>query len=459
MSSYCALNPTTNLSQPPVVGYLLKTFPKLSETFILNEILELERQGVALHLFSLRSPADETPHPAVAQVKSPVTYIPSLLPSPTAQATNALIETHLALLGEAASQPSPQFYSAVNLFFQRQDPKDINELLQGIYLARELQRLNVAHLHVHFANIPAATAEIAYEICRVPFSITAHAKDIYLTPSAELDRRIAKAEFVLTCTDFNRRYLNELSTSDTPIHLAYHGIDLARFTGDTATQSAPLEVLSVGRFCEKKGFTYLLQACRQLRDRGVRFHCAIVGYGPLEAQMQAQITDYDLEAVVTLVGKLTQDQVLECYRQADAFVLPCVVTEDGDRDGIPNVLLEAMAMGLPVVSTGISGIGELVRPEENGLLVPQRDADALAQAMLRLAEDDGLRSRLGQAGQRTVQQGFTLSQNVGEVKAHLFRALQPVAPKDGWVSDFSAAIAASINQQSVNQQSVQEITS
>ncbi|MEB3355902.1 MAG: glycosyltransferase [Synechococcales bacterium] len=420
MSRYCQ----------PVIGYLVKTFPKVSETFILNEILELERQGLNLHIFSLRSPTDKRPHPAVAQIKSPITYIPSLLPEATPQATLELVEAQQELLREA-----PQaFLRALECFAQGPETREVNELWQAVYLAREIQRLQIVHLHVHFANVPAATAELAQQICWFPFSITAHAKDIYLTEPAVLDRRMAKAEFVLTCTDFNRCYLTDLSTSDTPIYLAYHGIDLNRFMPfPCPKRPEPVQLLSVGRFCEKKGFSYLLQACRLLQERGILFHCAIVGYGPLQTQMEEWIRDYQLDSVVTLVGQLTQDQLIERYCQADLFVLPCVVTEDGDRDGIPNVLLEAMAMGLPVVSTNVSGIGELVQSGENGLLVPERDALALADALETLITDLKGRSRLAQSGQHTVRQRFTLPQNVGEVKAHLLHALgQGNSPQPGW---------------------------
>jgi glycosyltransferase involved in cell wall biosynthesis len=285
-----------------------------------------------------------------------------------------------------------------------------------------MERLGIDHLHVHFANIPAATAEIAQKLTGIPFSMTAHAKDIYLTDDVALDRRMGSAEFVLTCTEYNRRYLEAVSTSDTPIYRSYHGIDLTRFrprgeTAETVTfAQAPLNILSVGRFCEKKGFPDLLDACHQLKQAQVPFRCQIVGFGPLASRLQGQIATLGLEGDVTLVGKLTQDEVIEQYHRADVFVLPCLVTEDGDRDGIPNVLLEAMATGLPVVSTAISGITELVQSGTNGLLVPEKDAAAIAQALTLLAQAPSLRQELGRAGRRTVHQNFTLEHNVGQVK-------------------------------------------
>ena len=434
-------------AQKPVIGYLLKTFPKLSETFILNEILELERQGLNLHIFSLRRPSDRRQHPALSQLQAPVTYIPSLLPEWHHDEETQLIKNQVAW-----GQRDPnQLMAALQFYCDRPESRRFNEFLQGCYLATELERLGIEHLHVHFANIPTATAEIAQHLSGVPFSITAHAKDIYLTEPAALDRRLRSAEFVLTCTDFNRRYLNTISTSDTPIHLSYHGIDLSRFTRhpDVAAppsppSARPLQLLSVGRFCEKKGFAYLLEACQQLQIAEVNFHCNLVGYGPLQAALEAQIQALELTERVTLVGQLTQDQVIEQYGQADVFVLPCLVTDDGDRDGIPNVLLEAMALGVPVVSTAISGITELVQSGQNGLLIPEKDVAALTAALLQLEQDTALRQRLGQAGSRTVHQNFTLTDNVGQVKDWLLHALRSPARESLWPTTLSPTLEAAI---------------
>jgi glycosyltransferase involved in cell wall biosynthesis len=410
----------------PVIGYLLKTFPKLSETFILNEMLELERQGMTLHIFSLRSPQDTRHHPAVSQLRATVTYIPSLLPQWSHAEETALVDSQLFW----SRRDAEQMLTLLEFYRDRPEERRFNEFLQGCYLAQEMERLGIDHLHVHFANVPAATAEIAQKLTGIPFSMTAHAKDIYLTDDAALNRRIHSAEFVLTCTDYNRRYLETLSTSNTPIYRSYHGIDLTRFRPEspsaaTETQVHPtLNILSVGRFCEKKGFSYLLDACHQLKQAQIPFHCKIVGFGELESRLQAHIARLDLNSEVTLLGKLTQDAVIEKYHQADVFVLPCLVTEDGDRDGIPNVLLEAMATGLPVVSTAISGITELVQSEANGLLVSEKDATTIAQALTRLAQNPSLRQKLGRAGSRTVHQNFTLEHNVGQVKHWLLNVLQ-----------------------------------
>ncbi len=409
----------------PVIGFLLKTYPKLSETFILNEILELEDQGLNLHIFSLREPQEDRVHPGVARVKAPVTYIPSLKPVDAPEKEDELLNAHRTLF----DQDPGTYLKALNFYQSRDEERCLHEFLQGGYLGLQLQQLGITHLHVHFANIPTATAEIAQIFSGVSYSITAHAKDIYLTERVVLDRRMAKAKFVLTCTDYNRRYLEEVSTSCTPIHLAYHGLDVTRFSPAPRPQTSgvPL-ILSVGRFCEKKGFPYLLKACYLLKQQGLSFKSAIIGYGPLENAIRQQIDQLELNEYVTLVGQLAQDELIKYYQRADAFVLPCLVTDDGDRDGIPNVLLEAMAMELPVVSTDISGISELVIPNHNGLLVPEKNEQTLSQALKTLICQPELRKTLGRTGRLTVLEKFGLTNNVGVVKDWLLSAVkEPVA--------------------------------
>ena len=411
----------------PLIGFLLKTYPKLSETFILNEILELERQGLNLHIFSLRCPQKRRTHPGIAQVKAPVTYLPSLLPEFNPVQEKELLDAHLALF----HQDNGTYFRALQFYMERPEERRLHEFLQGGYLAWKLQQLGITHLHAHFANVPTATAEIAQAFTGLSYSVTAHAKDIYLSDNGALDRRMAKAEFVLTCTDYNRRYLEQISTSRTPIHLAYHGLDVTRFSPKPRTQQSDVPlILSVGRFCEKKGFPYLLQACHTLKQVGVPFRCAIVGYGPLEKSIRHQISVLGLNEQITLVGKLTQDQLIEYYQQADIFVLPCLVTDDGDRDGIPNVLLEAMAMEVPVISTNISGISELVESNQNGVLVPEKDALSLTQALEALMRQPELRTALGKAGRLTVMEKFGLTRNVGAVKDWLLQAVnEPLKPQ------------------------------
>jgi glycosyltransferase involved in cell wall biosynthesis len=424
MSQFHQLSQSTadRALKPAPIGYLMKSYPKISETFILNEILELERQGVDLHLLSLRPCPDVKSHPDVAKVKAPVTYIPKLRQAQ--QYHWESIQKLLSVQWHWLSQ-SPEAYWQAWSYCQQQG-LEVEDFLQAAYLAYVLQDLKIRHLQVHFANLPTAIVEIAQHFYDFSFNIFAHAKDIYLTPPEVLDRRVQKAKFVLTCTGFNAQYLRQISSSDTPIVLSYHGLNLDRFTPNPRQRQqaeTPL-LMSVGRFCEKKGFPYLLRTCAQLKQAGYHFRCMIVGYGEMQAELEQLIETLNLTEVVTLPGKQTQDELVHLYNQAHVFVLPCLVTDDGDRDGIPNVLLEAMAMELPVVSTDISGIGELVENQRNGFLVPEKDSETLAMALAQLIESPEVRQTYGQQGRRKVLQQFNLERNVAEIR-NLFMQVAP----------------------------------
>jgi glycosyltransferase involved in cell wall biosynthesis len=411
------------------VAYLLKTFPRLSETFILNEILGLERLGIDIQIFSLQKPDSGPVHPAVAQVKGTVTYVPLRGPRFRFADLGRLLLCHLKL----SLVETRRYCTAAKFFFFEPGKFRLLDYLQAGYLAWVLRRDGFAHLHVHFANVPASVAEVVHRLIGIPYSLTAHAKDIYLTPAAELARKIEAAECVLTCTAHNQRYLEDLASGRTPVRLAYHGVDLGRFGiwpphPPTAISDRPL-IVSVGRFCEKKGFAYLICACRILADHGYRFNCQIVGYGELQNKLERMIVDLRLEEFVELPGRMTQDQLAALYQRARMFVLPCLITGNGDRDGIPNVLIEAMASGTPVISTDVSGISELVQHMENGLLVKQRDVRAIAEAMELLFFRHDLGSRLARNGRETVLRRFTLEASALRVHDILCSVLDRGAPQ------------------------------
>ena len=399
------------------IAYLMKTYPRLSETFILNEILGLEALGAHLHIFSLRHPDESSFHPAVERVNAHITYTLDLTGVRSILNWLLLLKLHLLLL---IRRPIA-YVRTVWTYLRQPGRQRLKELIHAGYFADAVRRSGCTHIHAHFANIPTTVAELIHGFTDLPFSFTAHAKDIYRSNPAELDRKIGKAKFVLTCTDYNRRYLTTLSTSDTEIHCVYHGIDLSLFDGrkrsseqDVSGDDVPL-VLSVGRYCEKKGFPYLIRACRLLQERGFRFQCVIVGYGPMRDELEALIADLGVESCVSLAGKMTQDRVAEMYRSADIFALPCLVTDDGDRDGIPNVLIEAMAQRLAVVSTDVSGISELVEPMQNGLLVPEKNATALADALETMLLHPKLRQEIGDRGREKVMRHFSLASSASEV--------------------------------------------
>ncbi len=391
------------------VAYLVKTFPRLSETFILNEILGVEELGLELEIFSLRKlpPESEPVHPDVAKVKGSVRYIPSFIRPLWPPGLLLLLFSQLTLLFAAPLR----YFAAVRFHFSSGNNPRLKDFLQAGYLARALRRGKVTHLHAHFANVPTTVAEIVKHLTGIGYSFTAHAKDVYLTPPSELARKIKEAECVLTCTASNQRYLAGLADQGTPVRLAYHGVDVSRFralpSGDSPQNDGAPLILSVARLCEKKGLEFLIEACRILVDRGVAFQCRIVGYGPLEDKLQKMIASLALRDTVFLLGKMTQDQLAKLYPQSNLFVLPCMVLENGDQDGIPNVLFEAMVCGVPIISTEIPGVCELIEHQKNGLLVEQRNSPALADAMELLIGSPGLRNDLARKGRQTVLAGFT----------------------------------------------------
>lgn len=406
----------------PRIGYLLKVFPKVSETFILQEVLDLEALGLDLSVFALEPPTDPITHDMVGQVRASVTYLPRSLGT----LHHNPFWAHLRLFIS-----SPRRYVSTIQFWRRStEQPSWPKFLQAGSLAAALLNQRIGHLHVHFANAPTSVAELAHRLTDIPYSMTCHAKDIFLTPPATLQRKMHHAEFVVTCTEDNRQYLQRLSDNGTPLLRLYHGLNLARFDRlrhdhPTAPSAIPT-IVSVARFREKKGLLTLLHACHLLNVRGYRFHCCIVGFGPLQSAMEALIQEFHLEHLVLLMGQQPLEEVVGLYQRADIFALPCQVAQDGDRDGIPNVLMEAMACRLPVVTTGVSGIPELVRHDHNGLLVPQRDPEALALALAHLLDHPAIRQRLGQAGRETIEQQFTSSHASHQLKTLFLTGTVPI---------------------------------
>jgi len=385
------------------LGVLVRVWPKLSETFILEEVLGLERQGLDLRLYALDAPTDAIAHDAVARVRSPLWRVPP------AAAGSGLLARHAAL---AAARPLG-YLRALATALQR-GQAGWRDFVRAGGLAAQLRRDGVAHLHAHFISGPADIAQLAACMAGIPFSISAHAKDIYLSQPADLARRLAAARFTVTCTEANRATLAAIAPQ-APIRLMYHGVDREVF--HPALRTAPREqdtplLVAVGRLRAKKGLDTLIDACALLHARGERVRCEIVGYGEEQDALARRIEDAGLAGHVRLVGKLRRDQVLERYARASVFVQPSRIAADGDRDGIPNVLLEAMAMGLPVVATRVSGIPELVRDGHNGLLVEPDAPHALAQAIAQLLHAPAQAAALGAAARASVAESFDNDANL-----------------------------------------------
>jgi glycosyltransferase involved in cell wall biosynthesis len=384
------------------VAYVLKMYPRFSETFILNELLELERQGVELHVFSLKRPNDGVAHADVGRLAASVTYLPQTLPGLVAAQWRALFQQPLLLLRVLARA------------VRRPRKSSIKHVLQAGVVASALTAGRFDHIHAHFASGATSVARHASLMTGVPYSFTAHAKDIFLHTVRPLDirRKLKDARFAVTVSDFNVDHLAPLATASRVVRI-YNGLDLDRFYRNGAQRDNPPLVLAVGRLIEKKGFEDLVRASADLARGGSRFRCSIVGDGALEGRLRGLVAELGVGGFVDLAGRLPRERLLELYPRASVFAAPCVVGGDGDRDGLPTVLIEAMALGVPVVATPVTGIPELVEDGVTGLLVPERDQAALAAAIEKLLADEALAQRLTAAARNRVEEYFDLRRNVG----------------------------------------------
>ncbi len=389
----------------PRIAYVLKRFPRLSETFILNEILELERRGVPIEIFSLLEPAEKLRHETLKRVQAQVTYLPQdfFLKKWRVQEGRYLEGTF-------------RERSFKELFQGEQVPEGSVLFLKASALALLARAKGVKHLHAHFGTGATTVAMLASRLTGIPYSFTAHAKDIYheSVDTVLLKEKILGARFVITVSEYNRRHLAELAGEDLKgkILRLYNGIDLTRFQSDPSIYREPDLILAVGRLVEKKGFHHLVQACRLLLDRGCPFQCLIVGDGPEHAPLAQQIIALGLQDRVGLVGPLSQEHVLDILKKATVMALPCVVSATGDRDGLPTVLLEALAMGLPVISTTLNGIPEIIEHGKTGLLVPPGDPVLLGQAIEEVLANLDFQERLAHEGRLKAEEAFDIQKNV-----------------------------------------------
>jgi len=381
-----------------VIAVILKGYPRLSETFIAQELHALEQRGLALALFSLRHPTDREAHPIHARIRAPVTYLPEYLHHEPGRVWRAW--------RRARRLPG---YRAARAAWWRDLLRDrtrgrVRRFGQALVLAVELPR-DVAHLHAHFLHTPASVTRYAAVLRGLAWSCSAHAKDIWTTPDWEKREKLDACAWTATCTAANARHLRELAGAAERVHLVYHGIDTTRFPApdirrhrvDGHDPACPVAIVTVGRAVDKKGFDDLLAALALLpRDRHWRL--THIGGGPLLPELQETARRLGLADRIEWRGPQSHATVLDAYRAADIFVLPCRISADGDRDGLPNVLLEAQSQKLACVSTQVSGVPELIDDGVTGLLVEPRAPAALADALWRLVADPALRARLGDAG-------------------------------------------------------------
>jgi glycosyltransferase involved in cell wall biosynthesis len=413
------------LSRPtPVLGMILKGYPRISETFISNEILLLEEQGLSLHILSMRQPRETFSHTSIGRIKARVDYLPETF----------LLSLHVLLpqnLMLAAKQPR-RYGAACKMAFRRflrtRKAATFKHLFQAGYLVNKLlPGSRITHFHAHFAHSPTSVAFFASLLSGIPFSFTAHAKDIYTTDPVQLREKMAHARFVVTCTEYNRRHLTRISGVAAPaVFRIYHGIDIGLFSNHHtgALPAPPYRILTVSRMTAKKGLPTVFKALGILRDKGFFFHHTLIGEGEERDSLQKLVRDLRLEPFSLWMGTMPHDEVIRQYQQADLFVLGCEIAANGDRDGIPNVCIESMAMGVPVVATRISAIPELIENGKTGLLVDPGNPDALAEAMIQALTDADLRQKMITTARDRVIRNFNNRNLINDLAGLYIRALR-----------------------------------
>lgn len=397
------------------ITVILKGYPRLSETFIAQELLALEKRGLDLSLVSLRHPTDTSTHPIHQEIKAPVSYLPEYIYQEPLRVLKSWWKVR-KLAG---------YKKAFSLFIKdlKRDrtPNRIRRFAQACVLATELPE-DVDWLYAHFLHTPSSVTRYASFIRDIPWCGSAHAKDIWTSPEWELREKLSDIKWLATCTKFNVDYLRGLTTDKSRVDLVYHGLDFDRFdeasnthsVNDGSSEDKNVTLISVGRAVAKKGYDDLLKALSAL-PATLHWHFIHIGGGTLSKDLKNQAESLGISDKITWMGAQPQEVVLEQYRKADLFVLASRITEDGDRDGMPNVLMEAQSQALSCLSTDISAIPELIVNNETGILVSPENPDALGDALKKLIEDPIRREKLGQAGAKRVRGEFSMKQGIDQL--------------------------------------------
>jgi colanic acid/amylovoran biosynthesis glycosyltransferase len=386
-------------------AYLFERFPSFGQTFCYREVAELYQQGVGPPIFAIRDPKDEPPQDWDTGIVKRVHYLP--------EEKELLDDVRRA---SKKGKLAPEIVAVLDEWGRR---TDFLRLYQAVYVGFRLQQAGISHVHAHFAGMAARTAFWIAKFFPITFSFTAHANDIFAPRNFEigLDKLISAARVIVTETDYSEKFLRERFPERADrIHRIYNGLNLAEF-GRANFSADPTLIVAIGRLIAKKGFANLIRACALLVERERSFQCEIFGEGPLENQLRAGIEDLGLQRRIQLPGPKPQHELRKRLSDATVFVLPSVPEAEGGMDNLPTVIMEAMATGLPVVSTRIGGIPEMVVENETGFLVQPEDAVALAGAIEKVTKDRSLGQRLGRAGYERAQNLFSIEKNVRELCA------------------------------------------
>lgn len=396
----------------PHVAFVVSRFPKITETFILYEILAIERLGLSVELFALRRERQAVAHPeAMAMTRRthfhPIVSLDILRANWHFLSRRPLVYLRTAAEVLGGTVGSTKLFSGALAF-----------LPMAILFAERMERSGVTHVHAHFATHPALVALIVHRLTGIPFSFTAHGSDLHVDRRM-LDIKLDAAKFAVTCSEFNRRVMAEAASSQlaaNKLHVIKYGVDLDLFYPAEGERSHEVtEIICVAALEDVKGHKFLIEACRLLTERGVAFRLHLVGDGPLRGDLERRVAAAGLAQLTVFHGMRNRAAVADMLRAADIKVLASYAAPDGKREGMPNVLIEAMASGLAVVSTQLTGIPELVESGTTGYLVPPADPAALADALRRLCLDPSIRLRMGEAGRRKAQQEFDRTTNALEL--------------------------------------------
>ncbi|MEE9460179.1 MAG: glycosyltransferase family 4 protein [Candidatus Bathyarchaeia archaeon] len=397
--------------EPMRIGYVLKKYPRYSETFIVNEILAHESSGLEIEIFSLRSPDGGHFQDSIAKVRAFTNYLPY----------EGLKACDFWAVVQNASEVLPDILNAL----KEARGEDARNVYQALLIALEVRRKGIHHLHAHFGTVATTVARLAARFGGVSYTFTAHAKDIFheSVNKSDMKRKISDAKMVVTISDSNYDYLCKTYCLDkTQVKRIYNGLDVRKFQYSSPLKR-PSRIISVSRLVEKKGLVDLVEACSVLASRNLEFICEIIGTGPLELDLRSQIDRLGLGETVKLVGPRPQDEIIEHIQSAAVFAAPCVIGSDGNRDGLPTVLLEAMALGTPCVSTDVNGIPEVLHHETTGLMVQQHDPISLANAIERLFTDPALRVNLAKNARYLFETKFDIYRNATELRSVFRRAV------------------------------------
>lgn len=384
------------------LAYLANYFPSLTETFIYREVMELKRRDVAVALYSLRKPGDNEVSEEALKLRGETSY---LLPVSTGE----LFACHAWFFGRSPLAYLGTLFKMVTGTHNslRDRVRSLTHFGEGAVLARRMAREGITHIHAHYASQSTSVARVVHLLTGIPYSFTGHAHDIW-HDRLLLPEKLREAAFVATCSTFAKEFIaREEKTCNEKIHVVYHGLDVRRFTPPVGEKTRVRNrILSVGSLGPTKGYPDLIRACALLRQKLHDFECVIVGEGPMRDELERLISELGLSGTVWLAGSVTQEGLIGYYHEAWIFVLPCVIADDGRRDGLPNVLMEAMATGLPVITTKSTAQEELIEDGMHGLLVPPHAPEELAAAVCTLCSDDRLRESLGIGGRRRVERDF-----------------------------------------------------